>query len=875
MYIPADPSPAYKPWTWLDVAKHSLNFLGLSWQLFVLVWVTIFEQQRRLFIPFVLLVVGYNSYWIVRFLVQLVYVIVACVVVYAWYNWFFRLAPRSSGRYQALTALRRLVAAQPTTNNSLTFVHSRTPSPERSISPDSRSFREPEETVWWASNNVLRPPPFSQPQAWKEWQKRREKEAVMTGYGEPPGLRIESAKLNQLVEMLINYVVRDFVDSWYRNYVSRELAVSLQIHALLRHITNHLVEDVTKKDFVSFIVNRVLPLFKQHIHECRKAERTLKSIKAYRAVYLDPNMRLEKDDTVESYVARCYRDGYVHDAITEKPVPTLSFELKYLRKLIGVMMKHFCPEREMNSSLVRIFVREVLVSRIVQPSLDYLSDPDYWNQMINRMADFLSAGESNLVNKIQQALEDQQWNGVRYDDGDQGEAGGGDWITADLMESKKIADRFVRYTRQVNNLEESYALHAKVTDDIHEIRSIIGGMAADEYVQGRKVQDFKVHLKRLHTARKRLDARIIDLGGYLEKPTKDSRAMDDLNGPPLRNVLESEDDSLFHVFMAWIRNRDRDRFLLFWIRVNQVLITAAPVIDEKMRTISPTGQDGGDSKSPSPTKTSFQQRGPPRTIRTNSQPGISEITSPISVVDAKTVEREQIEKWRSLADLIIDLHRTFLARGAMYRIDVASPAIGREVDKLITSIDSYVTESNRNVALLDLMGKPFAPNSKDQDFQSFQQDVQLVVRHLMDIQDQVFAVLKSEDYPMFLQSTDYLKYTAQVSPGAQMLSPTKIKTGERIMRAISPIPTDGTGRDEKGTPAVLKGKHSWSGSSPSLLQTATPNLSQRPPLPGDGRLVGNEIEEENQPDSIARTRKNHRRRVSEVRQQLLLRLRIS
>jgi sorting nexin-25 len=224
---------------------------------------------------------------------------------------------------------------------------------------------------------AARPLAFSTPAAWQ---------AVLTrsqwtqGAGRPSfkPLHPSSTTVSNAAEEIITLIIRDFVLAWYGGISTSPSfpnAVSATIHSSL----DHLLSRANSMDLATLIVKRILPKLTSHVEQFRHSEVALRGATLER--------RLTQSEELDLLLASRYAGkGRLHPAVANlSSAFTKQTEEAHLKRLVERALPHILPEAEGKSQAVRIVVREIAACSVLYPVVEMLSDPDFWNKMIDSM----------------------------------------------------------------------------------------------------------------------------------------------------------------------------------------------------------------------------------------------------------------------------------------------------------------------------------------------------------------------------------------------------------------------------------------------------------------------------------------------------------
>ena len=226
--------------------------------------------------------------------------------------------------------------------------------------------------------DVAKPLVFSTPAAWQAITTRSQ-----WSLNEPQTLSPllpQAPQLSMALNDVISLIVRDFVQSWYREMSSSPSfpqAVAVLIHQSLRNLVNR----ADAVDLPAFLVRRILPKVTVHVEQFRQSEMALRGA--------DLERRLTQSDELDLLLANKYAaggSGKLHPAIENLSTTfTRQTEEMHLRQLVERMLPFILPEKDAKSKALTIVIREIVACTVLHPMIDMVSDPDFWNQAIDRV----------------------------------------------------------------------------------------------------------------------------------------------------------------------------------------------------------------------------------------------------------------------------------------------------------------------------------------------------------------------------------------------------------------------------------------------------------------------------------------------------------
>jgi len=232
---------------------------------------------------------------------------------------------------------------------------------------------------------AARPLVFSTPAAWQAVLTRSQW-SQNTPQSFPP-LLPDSPVVSTAINEILIMIVRDFVLTWYKEISSSPsfpVAVSSVLHASL----TQMLDRASGIDLASLVVKRILPKVTEHIELFRQSEVALRGAGLER--------RLTQSEELDILLASRYsagRDtGKLHPAIENLSTTfTRQTEEMHLRQLVDKALPHILPETENRSAALKIVVREIVACAVLYPVMEMVSDPDFWNRMIDQV---VSSGPS-------------------------------------------------------------------------------------------------------------------------------------------------------------------------------------------------------------------------------------------------------------------------------------------------------------------------------------------------------------------------------------------------------------------------------------------------------------------------------------------------
>ncbi|RPA95317.1 hypothetical protein L873DRAFT_1812992 [Choiromyces venosus 120613-1] len=412
-----------------------------------------------------------------------------------------------------------------------------------------------------SDNNVLKtikPLAFASPAL---WSKEVEAIALEDSFHRLP-LYPPSFVLSDSIDVILENVLRDFVNSWYSN-ISSDPSFTIQVDRTIRHALEVLRDRIQTLDLVEVMVGKIVPLLTAHLHDFSAAER------AVRGKYL--NKDLTESEELDLAIAGKYREGKLHPAASLKFSDTKLAQQDHLRLLVDKILPVLLPERERKSRAVVTIVKEIVACGILFPVMGILSDPDTWNQFIEAI------GRSTLqdrktVRKLRAALDQhatprhpnslghlRNYSQVEL-------APSQPFIRLSARDDERTFERFIRSIRLCNNLSDARRLRNEISAQLKR----------DERVEPK--EGWGVYLRRLETGKREVDRRVSQLSAGVVGPGGGPiRTQSEVFAPKqtttshlefatLQQVLR--DSSGLSYFMEHMDRRRRLPLVQFWLVVD-------------------------------------------------------------------------------------------------------------------------------------------------------------------------------------------------------------------------------------------------------------------------------------------------------------------
>ncbi|OSX67093.1 hypothetical protein POSPLADRAFT_1030261 [Postia placenta MAD-698-R-SB12] len=402
--------------------------------------------------------------------------------------------------------------------------------------------------------SAARPLAFSTPAAWQavltrsQWS-HKAPQSLPPLYRDSP---VISAALNDILIM----IVRDFVLVWYKDISSSPsfpTAVSSVLHSSMEQVLTR----VMTLDISALIVKCIVPKVTAHIEQFRQSEVALRGAGLER--------RLTQSEELDLLLASRYagRGGEkLHRAVDNlSSTFTKQTEENHLRGLVDRALPYILPEKEARSEAVKIVVREIVACSVLYPIMEMLADPDFWNRSIDSVAG-AAIRQQRLVSKVRNILEAQLPRpnpSVTVPRPSTTE-------TITIRTDARQFESFLRSINRCSSLLDARRLKNDIMGEIRRTRALLSNHEKDDWINGEKTEDIVAFLDRLYTAKRKVEKRIVLLGGESDprQPTTAPEAGMQSH-LTLRDVLRNP--SSLSYFMEFMDRRHRSLLVQFWLTV--------------------------------------------------------------------------------------------------------------------------------------------------------------------------------------------------------------------------------------------------------------------------------------------------------------------
>ncbi|KAF7784145.1 hypothetical protein Agabi119p4_310 [Agaricus bisporus var. burnettii] len=406
-------------------------------------------------------------------------------------------------------------------------------------------------------SNAARPFAFSTPAAWQAVLTRSQWSQTNSQSLGP--LYPNSPEISSALDDIINKVFRDFLWSWYSDISSSPsfpTATSSVIHASFAQLLHR----ASNIDLAAFIVRRILPKVTSHIDQFRQSEMALRGAGLER--------KLTQSEELDLLLASRYAGKGVtklHPAIENLSTTfTRQTEELHLRRLVDRVLPYVLPEAEAGSKALKIVARELVACIVLYPVMDMISDPDFWNKTIDQVAG-AAIHQQKLITKVRNILEAQSPRTTTHPTTTRDQP-----LVPPTSETITIRtdirkfESFLRSINRCSSLLDARRLKNDIEGEIRRTRILLANHEKDDWIDGEKTEDVVAFLDRLYTAKRRVEERIVILGGGNGTKQSTLPGHEQLR-VSLRDVLRNP--SSLSYFMEFMDRRHRSLPVQFWLTV--------------------------------------------------------------------------------------------------------------------------------------------------------------------------------------------------------------------------------------------------------------------------------------------------------------------
>ncbi|KAJ7878595.1 PhoX domain-containing protein [Mycena leptocephala] len=344
-----------------------------------------------------------------------------------------------------------------------------------------------------ARNNLhyaARPFVFSSPAAWQAVLTRSQWSQDSPQSFPPlvPNAPVLSGAINEILIM----IVRDFVLVWYKD-LSTSPSFPMAVSGVLHKSLENILDRATGIDLSELVVKRILPKVTAHIEQFRQSEVALRGAGLER--------RLTQSEELDLLLASRYTSGgKLHPSVDNLSTTfTKQTEEAHLRQLVEKALPFVLPEKEGKSRVLKLVVREIVACAVLYPVMEMVSDPDFWNKAIDQVV------------RVRNVLEAQSPRTHRLSSAPVTALPTTETIT--IRTDARQFESFLRSINRCSSLLDARRLKNDVVGEIRRTRISLANHEKEDWINGEKTEDVVAFLDRLYTAKRKVEERIVVLGG--------------------------------------------------------------------------------------------------------------------------------------------------------------------------------------------------------------------------------------------------------------------------------------------------------------------------------------------------------------------------
>ncbi|AQZ14317.1 MDM1 (YML104C) [Zygosaccharomyces parabailii] len=203
-------------------------------------------------------------------------------------------------------------------------------------------------------------------------------------------------EISSEIENIINLIIQDFVMSWFCHFnADSSSAFPQRVKQLLMDSVERLQKLLVNKDEADLVVLRLLPLLNKHFTTFCTAKE---------AVLSDMTFAKEGERNIDLSIAVEFDKNYkLHKALSLRSNCLRQDIARYVKLRIEHVLPLIIDTQELASPYVRVLLREIISSCIVEPVIVKFSDPDTWNLRFISISDKILE-EHDQVDEIRKFL---------------------------------------------------------------------------------------------------------------------------------------------------------------------------------------------------------------------------------------------------------------------------------------------------------------------------------------------------------------------------------------------------------------------------------------------------------------------------------------
>ncbi|EAQ85115.1 hypothetical protein CHGG_09129 [Chaetomium globosum CBS 148.51] len=351
----------------------------------------------------------------------------------------------------------------------------------------------------------------------------------------------ESPKVSAALDEVLEYIIRDFIRSWY-SAISNNPVFTDEVDKAIRCALLRFRDRLQAQDPAEVLTTRLVPILTAHFRHFYDAERSIRGRKLNRSV--------TETEELDLAIASKYKEGKLHPAASLAFSDIKTAQQDHLRQTMSKILPIVLPEKLLASRAVSTLIREVTSCAVLFPVMQMLSEPDTWNQLMENYGRTMLQDRST-VRRLRAALDQHASPTPKA-----GKPVAFPRLTP--VDSERRFEKFIRAIRKVNNLSDARRFRSEVASQLKRD-------SQQENVD-------QVYLRRLEMGKRMLDQRVQQLaaGGsrraYQETVEVDVPTESRLEHASLVDLLR--DPSTLSYFMEYMDRQRLMPMVQFWLVVD-------------------------------------------------------------------------------------------------------------------------------------------------------------------------------------------------------------------------------------------------------------------------------------------------------------------
>ncbi|KFM60860.1 Sorting nexin-13, partial [Stegodyphus mimosarum] len=208
-----------------------------------------------------------------------------------------------------------------------------------------------------------------------------------------------SNEIDEPLQEIIIYILRDFIQSWYKSVSSNEDFL-IDLNEMCRRMINNFSNNAKQVNWLSFFTQGVVEEFTSHLRLYRHAELIVKK---------KQKEKLNNPPSIESVFFDLETNA--EGSICRENVCTSSeSEIAYMRYISDVVLYLLLPPDDFNNRVLKQCLREVLLCSVLQPLISQFSDPDVINQNLIWMCKDHPLSSKSLLSVLRRTDNNEELN---------------------------------------------------------------------------------------------------------------------------------------------------------------------------------------------------------------------------------------------------------------------------------------------------------------------------------------------------------------------------------------------------------------------------------------------------------------------------------